>query len=218
LTALLQGLPDKEIAAVISDPAAAPQAYNELLPDVVLFGLGNAPAESLRAVTSIRNSHPSARVIIFTASQSEEHIYRAVQAGARGYLLTTAPVEQILACLEAVFRGQSWIPRVIGEALARRMAAPELTRREREVLFAMAEGKSNKEIGAGLHVSEGTVKVHMTHILEKLKVNGRTEALAAAAARGLVSLTFHPRASRAIAAPPALLSPAEAQKSPSPAP
>src|SRR5262249_61068625 len=110
----------------------------------------------------------------------------------------------IVECVSSVVRGERWFPQAISEALVRRMAAPELTPREREVLTAMAEGKSNREIGEALKGSEGTVKGHMTHILEKVRVDGRTGALAEAAARGLISLASRlPRNGHAIAEPEA---------------
>src|ERR1041385_2398719 len=151
-------------------------------PNIVLFDF----APSISAYV-IAKKYPSAKLVVFTDSQGEEHIYQAIQAGARGYLDKCASLEQILDCIRTVERGQTWIPQQVAELLARRMSTPQLTRREQEVLFQMAQGKSNKQIGLALGLSEGTVKVYMTHILGKLKVSGRLEALAAATARGLIS-------------------------------
>jgi two-component system NarL family response regulator len=150
-------------------------------PDVVFYDF--APFLSTFGIVK---KYPSAKVVVFTDCQSEEHIYQAVQAGARAYLDKSASLQQILDCIRTVMRGQTWIPQHIAELLARRMMIPQLTRREQSVLFEMAQGKSNKQIGLALGLSPGTVKVHMTHILGKLKVSGRLEALAAATARGLV--------------------------------
>jgi len=188
IATLLQNQGDMRLVGKAEAAPEAARIIEELSPDVMLFDLATYSPDSIRDVFSILQKHPSIRVVIFTASRSEEHVYQAIQAGAHGYLLKTSPGEQIIACIQAVSRGERWIPPEIGDVLARRMAAPQLTKRERDVLSVMAQGKSNKEIGQILTVSEGTVKVHVTHILEKLKVSGRTEALATAAGRGLVLL------------------------------
>ena len=128
-----------------------------------------------------------AKIVVFTDKRSEEHIYQAIQAGARAYLDKKAPLNEILDCIRTVNEGQTWIPQPIAELLARRMTSPQLTAREHQVLLQMAQGKNNKQIGMALGLRDGTVKVHMTHILGKLKVTGRLEALAAATSRGLIS-------------------------------
>ncbi len=188
------------IVAKVEDGSAALQSLTELKPDVILLDPGASGVETIRAFFAVLEKYPGIRTVVFTASQSEEHVYQAVKAGASGYLLKTSPTQEIVACIQAVARGQNWIPPAVREILARRLAAPELTRRERDVLSAMAEGKSNKEIAYALNVSEGTVKVHVTHILSKMKVGGRTEALAAAAARGLIILA-KPAKNVSLAAP-----------------
>jgi len=182
------------IVGQVDGLVSAIQLCGSVVPDVVLFDFGASLLENVRAIVLLLEMMPTLKIIVFTASQSEETIYQAVQAGAHGYLLKSSPPEKIIDCISSVVRGERWFPQAISEALVRRMAAPELTPREREVLAAMAEGKSNREIGESLKVSEGTVKVHMTHILEKLRVDGRTAALAAAAARGLISLVTRPTA------------------------
>jgi len=171
---------------------SAIQLCGSVVPDIVLFDFRASLLENVRAIVTLLEMSPTLKIIVFTAFQSEATIYQAVQAGAHGYLLKTSSAEKIIECISSVFRGESWLPQAISEALVRRMAAPELTPREREVLASMAEGKSNREIAEALKVSEGTVKVHMTHILEKLRVEGRTGALAQAAARGLISLVARP--------------------------
>ena len=96
--------------------------------------------------------------------------------------------DELIECIHAVDEGGTWIPPVVGATLAKRLTGRQLTVREAEVLCAMSKGKSNKEIGATLNISEATVKVHMTHILEKLRVAGRTEAIHVAVNRGLVKM------------------------------
>jgi two-component system NarL family response regulator len=125
---------------------------------------------------------------MFTTCQSTEDVYRAVRAGAQGYVFKNAPVEELIQSICAVAAGRQWIPSVVGAQLARRIVDRELTTREREVLIGITSGKSNKEIGVALNISEATVKVHVTHILEKLKASGRTDAIRVAVQRGLVHL------------------------------
>jgi two-component system, NarL family, response regulator len=196
LAALIQRQDGMQVVGQAKDVAATVRMCREVMPDVVVFDSGWPVFDSIRTIFAILEAHPSAKVVAFTASESDEHIYQAVQAGARGYLVKTSSAEDIVACIHTVSAGENWIPPSVAEALVRRIAAPQLTRREREVLSAMAEGKSNREIGQALRVSEGTVKVHVTHILEKLQVDGRTAALATAAARGLVSLVARPALSQ----------------------
>jgi two-component system NarL family response regulator len=142
----------------------------------------------IEAVTAILRQVPHARLVMFTTCQSTEDVYRAVRAGAQGYVFKNAPVEEVIESICAVAAGQQWIPSVVGAQLARRIVDRELTTREREVLIGITSGKSNKEIGVALTISEATVKVHVTHILEKLKASGRTDAIRVAVQRGLVHL------------------------------
>jgi two-component system NarL family response regulator len=187
LTALLGQQPDIHVVKQARSGEEAVQYFAEFSPDIGLFDFQLAGISGIQAMQAILQVQPKAKIIIFTACQGEEHIYRSIEAGARGYLLKTSSAEEIIASIHTVHQGQTWIPPAIGATLARRLAAPELTKREREVLNVLSAGKSNKQIGIMLNMSEGTVKVHITHILEKLKVDGRTEALNVAFARGLIA-------------------------------
>ena len=111
-----------------------------------------------------------------------------MRAGAQGFILKDATPNELAECIRALAGGKTWIPARVGAMLAKRVTDPELTRREIEVLDLVVAGKSNKEIAAAFDISEATVKVHMTHILEKLRVTGRTEAINVAVKRGLVRL------------------------------
>ncbi|MGC1595410.1 MAG: response regulator transcription factor, partial [Candidatus Acidiferrales bacterium] len=118
-----------------------------------------------------------------------EEVYQVFSGGARGYVLKgESGREDLLQCIRAVARGEMWIHPIAAARLAERMSAPNLTRREMEVLGLMVAGKSNKEIGSSLDVTEGTVKVHVNHILSKLGVSGRVEAIMVAVRRGFVQL------------------------------
>jgi two-component system NarL family response regulator len=157
-------------------------------PDVCLLDLRMPGMDGIQAMKSIQERVPSARLVIFSSYNTQEDVYRAIEAGAQGYVLKEAPVEDIIASVRAVAGGGNWIPNNVGAKLAKRVSDQDLTPREREVLRVLAAGKSNKEIGAIFNISEATVKVHVTHILEKLHVSCRAEAITAAAKRGLVRI------------------------------
>jgi DNA-binding NarL/FixJ family response regulator len=157
-------------------------------PDVALIDLRMPVMDGIDAVMAICESDPSSRIAIITSYQSEEDVYRALRAGALGFILKDATPDELAGCLNAVALGNTWIPPQVGAMLAKRVAERELTRRVTSVLQLVAAGKSNKEIGVAFDISEATVKVHMTHILEKLKVGGRTEAINVAVKKGLVRL------------------------------
>jgi two-component system NarL family response regulator len=188
LVAMINRQLDMRVIDEASNGQQAVEKFFALHPDVALVDLRMPIVDGIEAVRTICAKDPSARLIVITLYQSEEDVYRALQAGAQGYALKDATLDQLINCIRAVGNGRTWIPPEIGAKLAKRVTDPELTPRESEVLNAVSLGKSNKEIGAAFNISEGTVKVHMTHILEKLKVTGRTEAINVAVKRGLIRL------------------------------
>lgn len=188
LVALINRQPDMRVIAEASDGRQAVEAFFAQRPDVALLDLRMPVMDGIDAVISICEKDPQACIVIVTSYQDEEDVYRALRAGAQGYILKDATVDQLVECIYEVGDGKTWIPPQVGAKLAKRVADRELTRRETEVLHAVAAGKSNKEIGCAFDISEATVKVHMTHILEKLKVAGRTEAINVAVRRGLVRI------------------------------
>jgi two-component system NarL family response regulator len=188
LVSLINRRSDMRVIGEAGDGREAVKAFFAQRPDIVLLDLRMPIMDGIDAVTAICARDPEARVAIISSYQSEEDVYLALRAGAQGYILKDAPVEQLIECIHAVADGKTWIPPEVGATLAKRIADPELTRRENEVLHAVAAGKSNKEIGSQCDISEATVKVHMTHILEKLGVTGRTEAIRAAVKRGIVRM------------------------------
>jgi two-component system NarL family response regulator len=176
---------------IVGEARNGQEAVDQFLaikPDVGIFEVRMPLLGGIEAVAAILREVPLARVVMFTTCQSMEDVYRAVRAGAQGYVFKNAPVEELIQSICAVAAGQQWIPSVVGVQLARRIVDRELTTREREVLLSITSGKSNKEIGVALNISEATVKVHVTHILEKLKASGRTDAIRVAVQRGLVNL------------------------------
>jgi DNA-binding NarL/FixJ family response regulator len=179
---------DMRIVAEARNGREAVEMFIAQRPDISLIDLRMPLMDGIEAVMSIREREPTARLVILTTHETREEIYQALQAGAQGYVLKEDGLDEILACVRSVAAGDTWIPPTIGAALATGLKDEELTPRELQVLRSIAMGKSNKEIGVQLNISEATVKVHVTHMLEKLRATGRAEAISRAAKRGLVRL------------------------------
>ena len=188
LAAVISRIPDLCIVAQAANGEEAVQKFLVHSPDIALVELRLPLMDGVEVVKSVCEQFPDARLIIFTTCKGEEDIYRSVKAGAFGYLLKESPVDEVVECIRAVARGNRWISAAIAATLGKRVAEKALTARELDVIRALTSGKCNKEIGTLLDISEATVKVHVTHILEKLKVSGRTEAINVAMKRGLVHL------------------------------
>jgi DNA-binding NarL/FixJ family response regulator len=167
---------------------AAVQQYRQLCPDLVLMDLRMPGLGGVAAIEAIRALDPAARIVILTTFDGEEDIYRGLRAGAKAYLLKDAPHEQIIDCIQAVMRGQRYLPPSLALKLADRLEGEALSRRELEVLRQMVTGKSNKEIARVTNITEGTVKFHVTAVMAKLNVKSRTEAVTVAIRRGLISM------------------------------
>jgi DNA-binding NarL/FixJ family response regulator len=183
---------DMHVIAEASNGHEAVERFLAALPDIGLLDLRMPIVDGIEAVRAIRREVPGARLVVLTSYETEEDIYRALRAGAQGYLFKCCTKVELLECIRAVCCGRSWVPPEVGAKLAKRVVAPDLTRRETDVLGALSIGRSNKEIGTLFDISEATVKVHVTHILEKLHVSSRTEAINVAARRGLVRLEERP--------------------------
>ena len=196
LSAVLETQPDFEIVGEASSGAQAVERAAELRPDVILLDLELPVMDGVAALRAIRAADPAAKVIIFTAFDTDERILGAVQAGAQGYLLKGAPREELFQAIRVVHEGGSLLQPVVAARLMRQVSAaatapdlPEaLTERELEVLHLLAKGRQNKEIANELVISERTVKFHVSAILAKLGVGNRTEAVSKAAQVGLVEL------------------------------
>jgi DNA-binding NarL/FixJ family response regulator len=157
-------------------------------PDVTLLDLRMPEVDGVDAIKEIRAHDENARIIVLTTFDGDEDIYRAIQAGAKGYLLKDVPRDALMDCIRRVHAGETSIPVDLVAKLAHRVSADTLSRREIEVLKLMAQGKSNKEIGSALFISEGTVKSHGKAIFAKMAVVSRTEAVTEATRRGLIRL------------------------------
>jgi len=189
LIALLNTVPDMEVVAEASDGKVGVDLFRKHQPDVTLMDLRLPNLGGAEAVARIRAEFPAARIIVLTTFDGDEDIYRALQAGARGYLLKGMFGDELLDAIRAVHAGKTRIPPVVAERLASRMGGQELTARELEVLGLIVRGQSNKEIGGSLSISEATVKTHINSILSKMGVSDRTQAATSAIQRGLVHLT-----------------------------
>jgi two-component system NarL family response regulator len=176
---------------VIAEANTGREALGQFLrhsPDVSLVDLRMPDMDGVDAILAIRVRVPDARIILLTTYDGDDDIYRGLRAGAKAYMLKDAPPEELLEGIRAVYEGRTWLPQRVAAKLAARVSGAALTSRELEVLRLVVAGKINKEIGDDLGVTEGTVKVHVNHILAKLGVSGRTEAVSVALKRGLVRL------------------------------
>jgi len=189
LVALLNTVPDMRVVAEGADGKQAVDLFRRHEPDVTLMDLRMPTMSGVDAVIEIRRNFPAARIIVLTTFDGDEDIYRALQAGARAYLLKGMFGDELMDAIRAVHAGKSRIPPVVAERLATRMGSPGLTARELDVLKLIVAGKSNKEIGEELRISEATVKTHINNILSKLGVTDRTQATTAALQRGIVHLS-----------------------------
>jgi two-component system NarL family response regulator len=182
----LQG--DMTVVAEAANGREAVDLWRKHRPDVALLDLRMPVLDGVGAIDGIRLEDASARIIVLTTYNTDNEIYRAIKAGAKGYVLKDARREELLDCIRRVSRGETCIPLSLVEKLAAGVSSETLTGRELDVLTLLARGKSNKEIGANLYISETTVKAHLRSIFTKLNVLSRTEAIATASRRGLVQL------------------------------
>jgi two-component system NarL family response regulator len=188
LAALLRMVPEFVIVAEAEDGRQAIELYRKHQPDVTLMDLRLPQMNGVDAIGRIRLEFPQARIIVLTTFDGDEDIFRALQAGARGYLLKGMTGEELNEAIRSVYAGKSRIPAPVAERLAERMSAPALTSRETEVLELIVGGNSNKEIASALSISEATVKTHINSLLGKLGVTDRTQAATTALQRGIVHL------------------------------
>jgi two-component system NarL family response regulator len=187
LATILKSEKDLKVVAEAADGEETCKLYDQLSPDVLLLDLRMPKKDGLQVVSELMGRcAPKPRIIVMTSYESEQDIRQVLKAGAKAFLVKGTRPEQIRDAVRRVGRGESFFPREIGLKIAESMSHPELSRREAEVLEYLAHGRSNKEIGRALYISEGTVKHHVKSILSKLDAIGRTEASMIAARRGLI--------------------------------
>ena len=188
LVALLNVVEGLEVVGEAGDGVEAIAQFRKHQPDITLMDLRLPRLSGVEVIQRLRMETPAARIIVLTTYDGDEDIYRALQAGARAYLLKGMTGDELIATIHAVHAGKSHIPPAIAEKLAQRMGHEELTPREFDVLEQIVMGKSNKEIGTELQISEATVKTQINSLLGKLGVTDRTQAATAAIQRGIVPL------------------------------
>jgi DNA-binding NarL/FixJ family response regulator len=188
LAALIGAYGDLELVAEAANGQEAVARYREHKPDVTLMDLSMPVMGGVDAITNIVAEFPEARIIALTTWEGDADIHRALAAGARGYLLKDVVSDEVINAIRQVHTGRRAIPSDVAQRLATFSPRIELTEREVEVLTEMAKGLSNKEIGASLGRTEGTIKVHVLHILQKLDAADRTAAVTIGLQRGIIHL------------------------------
>ena len=188
MAALIESEPDLRVVAEAGDGCRALEVYRQSRPDVVLMDLRLPGMGGVEAIIAIRKEFPDARVIVLTTFDMDEDIFRAIQSGAKSYLLKDTPVDELAAMIRAVHAGKETLPNKVAERLAARRQRADLSPRELQVLQLLTRGRSNKEMAASLFVTEDTIKAHLKTLFSKLKVKDRTEAAISAIRQGIVHL------------------------------
>jgi two-component system, NarL family, response regulator len=188
LVAMLEEVPDLLVVGQAGNGREALAVCRQQQPDVTLMDLRMPELDGVAAITAICAEFPAARIIVLTTYDGDEDIYQGLRAGAKGYLLKDAEPEELLSAIRAVYKGQKHIPPHVGAKLLERMASSELSDRELEVLQLITTGKSTQAVSKALNITERTVNFHINHILSKLGVEDRTQAVIVALRRGIVSL------------------------------
>jgi DNA-binding NarL/FixJ family response regulator len=188
IAAVVNNEPDMVMVAQASNGREAIQQFRDQQPDVTLMDLRLPDISGIDAMIAIRQESPDARVVMLTTFEGDVEIQRALAAGARGYILKNMPPRELVGVIRQVYAGKKRIPVEIAAQLAEHLSDEPLTEREREVLQHIAGGNRNRDIADRLFISEETVKVHETHIMEKLGASDRTEAVAIAVRRGIIQL------------------------------
>jgi DNA-binding NarL/FixJ family response regulator len=185
---VVQLQPDMELVGNAADGVEAVEHYRRLRPDVMLIDLRMPNMSGLEATQRIREEFPTARIVVLTTYAGDVQAVRALRAGAAGYLLKSTLRKEMLDAIRAVYAGRRYVPAEIASEIAIHAGDDALTDREIDVLGLVALGKSNKEIGRHLLISEETVKAHVKGIFEKLGVGDRTHAVTVATKRGMLDL------------------------------
>jgi two-component system NarL family response regulator len=188
LVSLVKRKSNMAVVGEASNGREAVELWKEHRPDVAVIDLRMPELDGVGAIKEIRELDENAHIIVLTTYDGDEDIYRAIKAGAKAYLLKDTARDALVDCVRRVHAGETYLPPPLAAKLADRVSGQALSARELEVLQRMAAGKSNKEIGAELFISEGTVKTHVKSIFTKLDVVSRTEAIATATRRGLIQL------------------------------
>jgi DNA-binding NarL/FixJ family response regulator len=188
LSASLNVEPDMEVIAEAGNGEAALEAYREHRPTLVMMDLRLPGMSGTECTAAMIREFPDAAILMLSTHSGEEEIYRAMQAGARGYIVKSIVREELLRAVREVHAGRQYVDPLVAAHLAERRSHRSLSGREVEVLRLVAKGLGNKEIAGTLKIAEVTVKLHVSHVLEKLGAKDRTEAATVALQRGIISL------------------------------
>jgi len=179
---------DMEVIAEAGNGEDALSAYRRYQPSLVLMDVRLPGMSGAEVVAAMTREFPDACILMLSTHSGEEEIRRSLQAGARGYILKSAMREELLQAIRRVRDGKVYLDPTVAPLLVEHLTHRPLTNREVEVLRMVAKGMGNKEIASVLSIAEVTVKLHVSHVLEKLNVKDRTEAATAALKRGIISL------------------------------
>jgi DNA-binding NarL/FixJ family response regulator len=188
IAAIINSQPDMELVAQAATAQTGLEQFRKHLPDVTLMDLRLPDESGIDAMKAIRKEFPDARIIMLTTFEGDVEIQRALEAGARGYMLKSMPPKELLDVIRHVHAGKKRVPPQLAAQLAEHMSDEDLTTREIEVLRQIAGGNRNRDIAEKLFISEETVKVHIKHIMEKLDASDRTQAVAIGLRRGIIEL------------------------------
>jgi DNA-binding NarL/FixJ family response regulator len=188
LAAIINNQTDMSVVAEAANAGEALQQFRQHQPDVTLMDLRLPDASGIDAMIAIRAEFSDARIIMLTTFEGDVEIQRALEAGARGYLLKSMPPRELLDVIRQVHAGKKRVPAEVASHLAEHLSDESLTAREIDVLRLIAAGNRNRDIAERLFISEETVKVHVKHIMEKLGATDRTQAVAIAVRRGIIQL------------------------------
>jgi DNA-binding NarL/FixJ family response regulator len=186
IAALINSQPDMVVAAEATTGKRALAKFREAQPDLVLMDLGLPDMSGIEAMVSILKENAHARVIILSMSTGDVEIQQALKAGAFAYLSKNMPPQELVEVIRKVHKGKKHIPAEIATRLAEHLGEESLTDREVEVLQLVCDGSRNREIAESLFISEDTVKVHVSRIMDKLGAKDRTQAVAIAVRRGII--------------------------------
>ena len=188
IAAIINDQPDMTLVAEASSGSEGVQKFRELRPDIALMDLRLPDMSGIDSLIAIRTEFADARIIMLTTFEGDVEIQRALEAGARGYMLKSMPPRDLVEVIRQVHAGKKRVPPEVAAHLAEHMSDEDLTQREMEVLRHVAGGNRNRDIAEKLFISEETVKVHIKHIMDKLGASDRTQAVAIGVRRGIIQL------------------------------
>lgn len=188
IATIINNQPDMLLVAEATNGTEGIERFRKHRPDVTLMDLRLPDMSGVESLIAIRADFPEARIIMLTTFEGDVEVHRALEAGARAYLLKNMPHKELVDAIRRVHAGKKSIPPAIATRLAEHLGDEALTPREIEILGYVAEGNRNSEIAGRLFISEETVKVHIKHVMEKLGATHRTQAVAIAVRRGIIQI------------------------------